>query len=53
MTDVMHEVETPTEGESNDIRPFRVSFPDTELADLHRRIKATRWPEGETVPLSS
>ncbi|HEX7980682.1 MAG TPA: epoxide hydrolase [Gemmatimonadaceae bacterium] len=49
MTDVVHEVETPTEGESSDIRPFRVSFPDTELADLRRRIKATRWPERETV----
>ena len=27
------------------IRPFQVSFPDAELADLRRRIKATRWPE--------
>ncbi|HEU4934155.1 MAG TPA: epoxide hydrolase [Pyrinomonadaceae bacterium] len=31
------------------IRPFQVSFPDEELADLRRRIKATRWPEKETV----
>jgi len=25
------------------IRPFQVSFPDAELADLRRRINATRW----------
>ena len=31
------------------IRPFQVSFPDAELADLRRRIDATRWPEKETV----
>jgi pimeloyl-ACP methyl ester carboxylesterase len=31
------------------IRPFQVSFPDAELADLRRRINATRWPEKETV----
>jgi pimeloyl-ACP methyl ester carboxylesterase len=49
MTDVVHDVETPTEGESSEIRPFKVSFSDAELADLRRRIKATRWPEAETV----
>jgi pimeloyl-ACP methyl ester carboxylesterase len=32
------------------IRPFRVSFPDSELADLRRRINATRWPQREHVP---
>jgi pimeloyl-ACP methyl ester carboxylesterase len=31
------------------IRPFRVSFPDEDLAELRRRIEATRWPERETV----
>jgi pimeloyl-ACP methyl ester carboxylesterase len=31
------------------IRPLTVSFPETELAELRRRIKATRWPERETV----
>jgi pimeloyl-ACP methyl ester carboxylesterase len=31
------------------IRPFRVSVPDAELADLRRRINATRFPERETV----
>src|SRR6476660_503616 len=33
----------------SDIRPFHVSFSDEQLADLRRRIKATRWPEKETV----
>src|SRR5690349_14244998 len=49
MTDVMPEVAEQTEGEQSEIRPFHVSFPDTELAELRRRIKATRWPERETV----
>ncbi len=31
------------------IRPFEVRFSDEELAELRRRIKATRWPEHETV----
>jgi pimeloyl-ACP methyl ester carboxylesterase len=31
------------------IRPFQVNFTDEELADLRRRITATRWPEKETV----
>ena len=31
------------------IRPFTISFPDDDLADLRRRIVATRWPERETV----
>ena len=31
------------------IRPFRVSFSDAELADLRRRINATKWPDRETV----
>src|ERR1700676_1770320 len=31
------------------IRPFRPNFPETQLTDLRRRIKATKWPERETV----
>src|SRR4051794_26925886 len=31
------------------IRPFHVNVPEPELADLLRRIKATNWPERETV----
>ena len=35
--------------EKNAIRPFQMTFPDEELTELRRRIKATRWPERETV----
>jgi pimeloyl-ACP methyl ester carboxylesterase len=31
------------------IRPFKFHASDADLADLKRRIKATRWPERETV----
>ena len=31
------------------IRPFEVDFPPKPIADLRRRIQATRWPERETV----
>ena len=34
---------------SDAIRPFRVHFPDAELAELRRRVSATQWPERETV----
>jgi pimeloyl-ACP methyl ester carboxylesterase len=34
---------------STEIRPFRVNIPDAELADLRRRIKATKWPDREIV----
>jgi pimeloyl-ACP methyl ester carboxylesterase len=37
-------VETATE-----IRPLHVDIPDEELADLRRRIAATRWPSKELV----
>jgi pimeloyl-ACP methyl ester carboxylesterase len=30
-------------------QPFRVDVPEEALADLRRRIAATRWPERETV----
>jgi len=39
--------------QTTEIRPFHVTFPDTELAELRRRIKATRWPEREPVADSS
>jgi pimeloyl-ACP methyl ester carboxylesterase len=35
--------------DKNGIRPFHVNFPEAELTELRRRIKATRWPERETV----
>ena len=31
------------------IRPYRFEVSDEDLADLRRRIAATRWPEPETV----
>ena len=34
---------------SEAIRPFTFRASDEALADLHRRIEATRWPERETV----
>jgi pimeloyl-ACP methyl ester carboxylesterase len=34
---------------ATEIRPFSVEVPEEELADLRRRIAATRWPEQETV----
>ena len=34
---------------SDEIRPFHVNYPESELIDLRRRVKATRWPEVETV----
>ena len=31
------------------VRPFRVDMPEEALADLRRRLAATRWPDRETV----
>ncbi|QJP17556.1 epoxide hydrolase 1 [Starkeya sp. ORNL1] len=31
------------------IRPFTISFPPEDVADLRRRVAATRWPDKETV----
>jgi pimeloyl-ACP methyl ester carboxylesterase len=31
------------------VRPFEVHVPDDDLADMQRRIAATRWPPKETV----
>jgi pimeloyl-ACP methyl ester carboxylesterase len=38
-----------TEADPAAIRPFEVHVPEEDLADLRRRIAATRWPERETV----
>ena len=37
----------PTDDSS--IQPFRVDVPDEAVADLRRRLQATRWPDAETV----
>ncbi|MFL5238368.1 MAG: epoxide hydrolase family protein [Rhizomicrobium sp.] len=31
------------------VRPFKINVPEDALADLRRRIIATRWPDKETV----
>jgi pimeloyl-ACP methyl ester carboxylesterase len=36
-------------GDKTAVRPFQFGFPEEELAELRRRINATRWPERETV----
>ncbi|AVT32451.1 multidrug MFS transporter [Plantactinospora sp. BC1] len=33
----------------NEIRPFRLDTPEDAIADMHRRIGATRWPSRELV----
>src|SRR5262245_4114578 len=38
-----------TRKDSKAIRRFRVKFPEAEMTELRRRIKATKWPERETV----
>jgi len=35
--------------QQSSIRPFRVNVPDAQLADLRRRIAATKWPTRELV----
>ena len=36
-------------GDKSAIRPLRIHAPESQLVDLRRRIKATRWPDRETV----
>ena len=36
-------------GGAEAIRPFHVHFSDAELADLKRRVNATKWPDREQV----
>src|SRR5206468_2816233 len=31
------------------IRPYNISIPEEALADLRQRVKATRWPDKETI----
>jgi pimeloyl-ACP methyl ester carboxylesterase len=50
MTETLTEVARARGSAVSDIRPFRARFPEAELTDLRRRIKATRWPDRETVP---
>jgi pimeloyl-ACP methyl ester carboxylesterase len=34
---------------ASEVRPFRVEMPDEAIADLRRRVAATRWPRKELV----
>jgi len=36
-------------GTTTEIRPFQVEFPEEEIAELKRRIAASRWPGRELV----
>jgi uncharacterized protein len=38
-----------TEDDGTAVRPFRINVREADLADLRRRIRATRWPDKETV----
>jgi len=42
-------METQTHETTPAVRPFRVDMPDETIADLRRRLAATRWPDKETV----
>lgn len=41
--------ETKVASESTELRPFQYKASEADLADLRRRIEATRWPDRETV----
>jgi pimeloyl-ACP methyl ester carboxylesterase len=38
-----------TGGNETAVRPFRIHVPESQLVDLRRRIRATRWPDREAV----
>src|SRR6202140_2975452 len=46
----MNDVAQQTRSDKTAVRPFHVNVvPEAELTELRRRIKATRWPDHETV----
>ncbi|HEX8768848.1 MAG TPA: epoxide hydrolase N-terminal domain-containing protein, partial [Jatrophihabitans sp.] len=40
---------TEASAPASSVRPFRVEVPEVDLAELRRRIAATRWPSRELV----
>src|SRR5438874_3554309 len=34
---------------ADEVTPFRIDVPESDLEELRRRLHATRWPEAETV----
>jgi pimeloyl-ACP methyl ester carboxylesterase len=45
----MTEVAAAPGGDKTAIRRLRIHVPESQLVDLRRRIRTTRWPEKETV----
>jgi pimeloyl-ACP methyl ester carboxylesterase len=45
----MNAVAQPKGSDATAIRPFHVNVPEAELIEMRMRIKATRWPDRETV----
>jgi pimeloyl-ACP methyl ester carboxylesterase len=45
----MNAVTQQAGSDKTSVRRFDFNFPEAELTELRRRIKATRWPEKETV----
>ena len=41
---------TSSHPDPTDVRHFRATVPDAEIADLQERLARTRWPDPETVP---
>jgi pimeloyl-ACP methyl ester carboxylesterase len=52
MTQTLTDIAIPRSS-STEIRPFRYNASDADLADLRRRVSATKWPEHEWVPDAS
>lgn len=42
-----------TRAEGASVRPFRVHIAESDIDELRRRIRETRWPDNETVPDNS
>jgi len=34
----------------DEIRPFKIHVSEADLEDLKNRLRATRWPDPQTVP---
>jgi pimeloyl-ACP methyl ester carboxylesterase len=49
MTETISPQRNQRAADKDAIRPFRVSVPEAQLVEMRRRIKATKWPEKETV----
>ncbi len=45
----MNDVARQTDNDKTVVRPFQVNVPEAELTEMRKRIKATRWPERETI----